>query len=205
MKQEINPQNTNRAQAFNHWMGAPMPMATLTKTFDIRNLLKYSRKNNMKFNSLICWCIGNSATKIKEFYLLPKNGKLFQYDEIAVSVVVLNKNGGINSCDIPFSSDLLQFNRDYKESTIKVATECKSIELDDYMVIGTSNIRQTELDCITNQYSDKFPNPMVMWGKYNKGWFKISMPISFQFHHVQMDGGDAALFLDTLQRTIKSL
>ena len=42
----------------------------------------------------------------------------------------------------------------------------------------------------------------VMWGKYRKGWFKVTLPISFQFHHAQMDGGHAAKFLDDLQNTM---
>ena len=46
---------------------------------------------------------------------------------------------------------------------------------------------------------------MVMWGRYRKGWFKTTLPISFQFHHVQMDGGHAAQFLELLQKTIKSI
>jgi chloramphenicol O-acetyltransferase len=31
------------------------------------------------------------------------------------------------------------------------------------------------------------------------------MPISFQFHHVQMDGGHAARFLEELQKTINTI
>ena len=46
---------------------------------------------------------------------------------------------------------------------------------------------------------------MVMWGKIRKGWIRRSLPISFQFHHVQMDGTQGALFLEYLQETIKSL
>ena len=46
---------------------------------------------------------------------------------------------------------------------------------------------------------------MVMWGKIRKGWIRRSLPISFQFHHVQMDGTQGALFLKYLQETIKSL
>ena len=46
-----------------------------------------------------------------------------------------------------------------------------------------------------NLYTDKFCNPVVMWGKYRKGWFKTTLPISFQFHHVQMNGGHGAMFL----------
>ena len=73
------------------------------------------------------------------------------------------------------------------------------------MVIGTSAMIQTELDCIVNQYTDQFCNPMVMWGKYRKGLFKTTLPVSFQFHHVQMDGGHAARFLQQLQNEINKL
>jgi chloramphenicol O-acetyltransferase type A len=73
------------------------------------------------------------------------------------------------------------------------------------MVIGTSAMIATELDCIVNQYTDQFSNPMVMWGKYRTGWLKTMLPISFQFHHVQMDGGEGAMFLELLQREINLL
>ena len=43
-----------------------------------------------------------------------------------------------------------------------------------------------------------------MWGKYRKGWLKTTLPISFQFHHVQMDGGQGAMFMELLQREIRN-
>ncbi|MBR4487569.1 MAG: chloramphenicol acetyltransferase [Bacteroidales bacterium] len=202
MKYEINPQETNRAFAFEMWLNAPMPMVTLVKTMDVSRLARLSKKSGIKFNTLMCWCIGKAATETEELYLLPEGGKLFRYDQIAINVVVRNRKGGINSCDIPFSDDLQQFNRDYLELTTWVAEECQSSFLDGYMIVGTSAMIQTELDCVVNQYTDKFLNPMVMWGKYRKRWFKATLPVSFQFHHVQMDGGDAARFLERLQQTI---
>ena len=205
MKQQINPQETKRAFAFEMWMTAPMPMVTLVKTMNVGNLLKISKKSGVKFNTLMCWCIGKATSKTEELHMLPENGKLYQYDQIAINVVVRNRKGGINSCDIPFSDDLQQFNHEYMELTRKVAEECQSSFLDGYMIVGTSAMIQTELDCIVNQYTDKFLNPMVMWGKYRKSWFKTLLPVSFQFHHVQMDGGDAARFLERLQITINKL
>jgi chloramphenicol O-acetyltransferase type A len=62
MKQEINPKDTNRAIAFELWTKSPMPMVTLTKTFDVTRLCKVSRKRGMKFNMLLCWCIGKAAS-----------------------------------------------------------------------------------------------------------------------------------------------
>ena len=205
MKTEILPQETKRAFAFEMWMTAPMPMVTLVKTMDVSRLTRLSKKTGVKFNTLMCWCIGKTASKTEELHLLPENGKLYQYDQIAINVVVRNREGGINSCDIPYSADLQKFNRDYMELTIKVAAECQSSFLDGYMIVGTSAMIQTELDCVVNQYTDKFLNPMVMWGKYRKSWFKTLLPVSFQFHHVQMDGGDAARFLERLQQTIIAL
>lgn len=203
MKIEVNPKDTARAEAFEMWMSSPMPMVTLTKTFDVSGLLKKSRKSGMKFNALLCWCIGKAATQVKEFYLLPEQDKFYQYDAIAVNVIVNNSKGGINSCDIPFTEDVAKFVDTYNTLTRQVAAECRSSFLEDYMIVGTSAMVQTELDCIVNQYTDKFCNPMVMWGRYRRGCFKTTLPISFQFHHVQMDGGHGAMFMGLLQREIR--
>ena len=117
MKREINPQESNRAEAFQLWMSSPMPMVTLVKTLDVSRLVKASKKSGIKFTTLMCWCIGKASSQIEEFYTLPENGKLFQYDRLAVNVIVNNKDDGINSCDIPFSDDFQLFNRDYLELT----------------------------------------------------------------------------------------
>ena len=205
MKQEIAPQETSRANAFSLWMTSPMPMVTLTRTFNVGGLLKASKKRGIKFNALLCWCIGKAASGIQEFYTLPEQGKLYKYDRIAINVIVNNCEGGINSCDIAFNEDITQFAADYNRLTAQVASKCQSIFLDDYMIVGTSAMIETELDSIVNQYTDKFCNPMVMWGKYRKKLFNTTLPISFQFHHVQMDGGHGATFLEQLQKEINLL
>lgn len=205
MKTEIIPQDSIRAEAFHLWMSSPMPMVTLVKTLDVGHIVRTCKRTGIRFNTLMCWCIGKAAKDIKEFYILPENGKLFQYDRLAINVIVNNRKGGINSCDIPYSDDLQQFTNDYQELTAASANECRSLFLEECMIVGTSAMIQTELDCIVNQYTDKFSNPMVMWGKYRKGLLRTTLPVSFQFHHVQMDGGHAAKFLDELQKTIKAL
>ena len=202
MKREISPEESTRAAAFSLWMTSPMPMVTLTKTFNVGKAIKTSRKQGIRFNALLCWCIGKAASGIKEFYTLPEQGKLYQYDHIAINVIVKNSKGGINSCDIPFCDDVAEFAKEYDRLTAQTAAECKSSFLEEYMIVGTSAMIETELDCIVNQYTAKFCNPMVMWGKYRRGWLKATLPISFQFHHVQMDGGHGARFLHQLQKEI---
>ncbi len=205
MKIEVNIEETTRAEAFSLWMTSPMPMVTLTKTFNVNKLLKASKRRGVKFNALLCWCIGKAASRINEFYILPEKDKLFKYDSIAINVIVNNCKGGINSCDIAYTDDVEQFVREYNLLTEQVASQCESSFIEDSMIVGTSAMIQTELDCIVNQYTDKFCNPMVMWGKYRRNWFTTTLPISFQFHHVQMDGGDGAYFLEQLQQVINEL
>lgn len=205
MKQEITPQESNREEAYNLWMKSPMPMVTLTKTFDITQICRTSKRKGQKLNMLLCWCIGKAASQIEEFYTLPEKEKLFRYDSIAINVIVNNSKGGINSCDIPFNENIGQFNADYTTLTKAASNECRSIFNEEHMIVGTSAMVATELDSVTNQYTELFSNPMLMWGKYRKRWFRYTLPISFQFHHVQMDGGHAANFLKRLQEIIDSI
>lgn len=205
MKQEINPGDTSREQAFNLWMKSPMPMVTLTKTFDVRRVYKASRRTGLRFNMLLCWCIGKAASQIGEFYVLPEQGKLYKYDSLAINVIVSNKDGAINSCDIPYTDDLDHFNKAYMTLTQSASQNHESSFLNDAMVIGTSAMTASELDSIVNQYTGQFCNPMAMWGRYRKKCFRVSLPISFQFHHVQMDGGHAARFLENLQQVMLSM
>jgi chloramphenicol O-acetyltransferase type A len=205
MKVEVNPMDTIRGEAFELWMSSPMPMVTLTKTFNVSRIVKVAKRIGVGFNALLCWCIAKAASQMELFYLLPEQGKFFKYDCLAINVIVKNCKGGINSCDIAYTDDIQQFAKDYNQLTTQVATQCESSFVEDSMIIGTSAMIETELDSIVNQYTDKFCNPMVMWGKYRKQWFKTTLPISFQFHHVQMDGGHGAKFLEQLQNVINEL
>ena len=201
----INPKTTTRASAYELWMSAPNPMVTFFKTLDITPLVRFSRKHGYKFNMLLCWCIGKSASGIKEFYLLPVGRELLKYDNVAVNTIVKNKNGEVSSCDVPFSDDLAQFNADYLRLTRVVAESCENHDLTESMVIGSSTIIDTEIDGAVGMNSGIFNNPFIIWGKYHKGLFKTTLKLSFQFHHTQMDGAHAGRFLQRLQENIHAL
>ncbi len=206
MPKEIQPKDTTRAAAYALWMKAPNPMVTFFKTFDVSNLVKISKKKHLKFNMLLDYCIGKAAAPIKEFYILPVGERILQYDAIAVNTIVKNKTGEVSSCDISFSDDLDTFNREYIEQTNQVAESCVDRDLsDNCMVIGTSAIIDTEIDGAVGMNSGIFNNPFMIWGKYRRKLFRYELPISFQFHHTQMDGAHAGKFLENLQNEIKCL
>lgn len=206
MPREVNPKDTTRAKAYELWLNAPNPMVTFSKTLDVTSLIKISKKKNLKFNMLLDYCIGKSASRIKEFYLLPVGEKLIQYESLAINTIVKNKNGEINSCDILYDSNLEKFNLDYKKYTAEVADSSTDRDLSkSNMVIGTSAIVSTEINGAVGMNSGIFNNPFIIWGKYRKKLFKYYLPISFQFHHTQMDGAHAGEFLENLQNEINCI
>lgn len=203
---EIDPKQTSRAKAFELWMKSPMPMVTFHKTYNITRLLKRARKMGVKPNMLMCYCIGKAADRTKEFYMLPVGDKLMEFDHLAINTIVMTDKGTINTCDIPFTTDLEQFNSDYLRLTeqVKRSDQCHDLG-DDYMVIGTSALTKCDIDGVVNIYAGFYNNPFLAWGKYRKGWFKCTLPISFQFHHTQMDGPQSTAFLNRLQEEFDRL
>ena len=201
----IDPKTITRAEAYALWMDAPNPMVTFFKTLDTAPLIRFSRRRGMKFNMLLCFCIGKAASEIKEFYMLPVGRELLKYDTIAFNTIVKNKNGEVSSCDVLFSDSLAQFNADYLRLTRQVAERCENHDLPDSMVIGTSAIVDTELDGAVGMNSGIFNNPFIIWGRYHSGLFKTTLKLSFQFHHTQMDGAHAGRFLQHVQENIKHI
>ena len=206
MATEIDPRQWKRAAAFEMWRNAPQPMVTLFKTLDVSRLVKTARSRKLKFNMLLCWCVGRAAGRTEEFFTLPVGDKLMRYGRLAVSTVVLTETGEIDTCDIPCSDDLERFSRDYLALTGRVREGGGPHDLSgDHMVIGTSALARHDIDGAVNIYAGVYNNPFLIWGKYRKKLWRTELPVSFQFHHTQMDGLPAARFLDDLQREIGSL
>ena len=206
MKREVDYKQTSRAKAFELWMKAPNPMVTFFKTLDVSNLVKISKKKKLKFNMLLDYCIGKAAVSIKEFYILPVSNQLIQYDSIAINTIVKNKENEVSSCDILYTDNLETFNQEYMKHTKEVSETCQDRDLsENSMVIGTSAIINTEIDGAVGMNSGIFNNPFIIWGKYRKKLFSYYLPISFQFHHTQMDGAHAGQFLENLQNEINCL
>jgi chloramphenicol O-acetyltransferase type A len=206
MRVEVDPKKTSRALAYELWMQAPNPMVTFFKTMDVTELIRISRKRKLKFNMLMDYCIGKAAAPVKEFYLLPVGDKLMRFDIIAVNTIVKNETGEVSSCDILFTYYLEAFHREYLYHTGQVAETCVDRDLSsDSMVIGTSAIIDTEIDGAVGMNSGIFNNPFMIWGKYRKKLFRYYLPVSFQFHHTQMDGAHAGRFLENLQKEINDL
>lgn len=130
----------------------------------------------------------------------------WEFDMENSNTIVKNKEGEVSSCDLSYNAELNQFNEEYLKYTAQVAASCQDRDLsENSMVIGTSAIIDTEIDGAVGMNSGIFNNPFIIWGRYKKKWFRYYLPLSFQFHHTQMDGAHAGVFLKNLQNEINLL
>lgn len=201
---EIDPKTTNRKQCFEYFIDAPMPMLTAFKKIDIKNAVKLSKKG-YRLNGILCYAILKAAENIDEFYYILKDKKLFRADTLNVSVVVRAKSGEFLSCEIPFSSDFKQFYTDYDRLMNEVYSSGVSHEEKDGATIGTSTILTGSIDGLVNLYTPIFSNPFVVWSRYENKVLSKPATFTLQFHHAQMDGGEAANFFENLTKIIKNI
>lgn len=201
---EVDPKTTGRRASYELYIDAPMPMVTIFRTLDVTSLVRLSRRGH-KLNMLLCWCAAAAAQEVEEFRLLPVGKALVEYDFVAVNALIEDKNGTLVSCDLPFFPDLAAFERTYLTITDRARETGKGSELPEAMILGTSSLAKYDVDGAVNFYSGMFNNPFLIWGKYvRKGWKKL-LKVSFQFHHVQMDGQQACRFLDAMQEKVRCL
>ena len=131
---------------------------------------------------------------------------MVQYDHLALSTVTALPGGGITTCDIPFSPDLQTFNEAYLRLTREAQAAGLPHDLSgDHMVLGTSSLARHHIDGAVNIYAGVYNNPFLIWGGYRAGLLRKTLPVSFQFHHAQMDGEPAAQFLDDFQAAVLKL
>lgn len=204
MKREIDPLKTPRAKNYIAFEHATQPMVTMTATLDITPLIRLKRKG-YKLNMLMCYCIGKTAQTMPEFYRMVEGRRMYQYDSLAINVIVMNCKKELSFCDIAVSDDLDTFNREYLQFTTEAHDQCQDRELPDRMVIGTSTITNFELDSIVNGYFGQFDNPILAWGRHHRHWFHTYQKISFQYNHILLDGTHAGRFFATMQDTINQL
>lgn len=203
MIKEIDPKDTSREKAFEFWRHSPTPMVTVTRTLDVSHLTSISKKHKYRFNMLMCWCICRAASMLEQFYIFPARESLIFSDSLAVSTVIQTLDGSLCRCDIPLCYSIDLFNREYMMLTRHVQNTCKPYDISDsYAVINTTAFPAHELDGFEGAYSSVDSRPSLTWGKYRKRFFKTTLPVSFCFHHGQMDELHAMTFLDLLQKEI---
>lgn len=208
MKKILTPVEAGREMEYNYWMKSKMPMVHVTVTLDISHLVRYCKRHkNVPLNAALCYCIAKAAAPIPECHLMIEGEQIVWSDSVNVQTILKDKNGKLRFCDLPTTETLEEYVSNYQRLTRQVRETCEDHFDDEHLFVGTSCVStRLPIDVAVNQHNDSFQNLFLMWGAYKRHFFfKYKLSMSLQFHHVQINGGEACLFFENLQQEIKSL
>lgn len=192
--------------AYNAWIDNTMPMVTIVSTLDVTHIVRYSKRHKMRLNMLMLYCIGRAASHVKEFYTFLCDKQFYTSDRLTIQTIVNFRDGGIGFCDMPYCESVKEFGEHYERNTRRVMETGKSLLDTDGAPIYTSCVPNMYIDAAVNQYCNAWPQPFIAWGRYRKEWlWRKKLPVSMQFHHVQMDGMAVGEFFGHLQAEMDRL
>jgi len=206
MRRFITPQEAGRKFAYDSWIENTMPMVTVVSTLDVTRVVRYSKRKKMKLNMLMCYCILKAAYPIREFFYFLDGKQMVYAERLTIQTILNTKQGGLGFCDIPYCETLEEFSKYYDNNSRLVIKSSQHLLDTDGAPIYTSCVPNLYLDAAVNQYCNKFSQPFIVWGRYRKAFlWRYKLPISFQFHHVQMDGQTVGTFFNNLQEEFNKL
>lgn len=179
------------------------PSVCVTGKFNISNLIKYKKKG-YKLNAMLCYCILQSAQKIKAFHYSIKEDGLYYYENVKTNSVVFGNDGNHYYPDYFYCDNFKDFYKQYNENNEYCITNCTHLSKDIGSLIGTSAIVNFPFESFSIGISEKFWDNFLLWGKYVKKGLNTYLNISLRFHHALLDGRTAGEFFNSFQKEIKN-
>lgn len=195
MRTFLKPEETNRCEAFRLWDMSFQPRVTLTKTYDVSPLLDQKEP----FEVLLSWCAAKAASTIPEFYLVPGAGGFYAFEDLGIVTQFRNENGDYQTISLPFDESFETYLRTFHAIADRRKAGQKPEPLDDLMRFDCLPSTFRHLDLVSLPDPEQ-GNPVLYWGEVREDG---TLPVSFQFNHIQMDGYEAAEFLENLQQEIR--
>lgn len=208
MKKIVTPAEVGRQLEYDCWMNSKMPMAHITVTLDVTHIVRYCKKrSNVPLNAAMCYCIARAVNQIHEGHILVEGDHLLWGDTVNVQTILKDSKGSLRFCDLPTLDDFDEYISQYHRLVKEVYDSCSHHFEPDRIIMGTSCIStRVPIDAAVNQWVDSFQNLFLMWGAYRPCFFrKYKLPMSIQFHHVQINGGEICHFFELLQKEFDSL
>lgn len=179
------------------------PFCSVTTTIDVSNLMKYKKKHHL--NAMMMFCIQNAGEKTKMcHYQVNNQTSIKWFEHVCTNFVITGKDGVLYYPYINFQQNFLNFEKEYEESSSYCYENNTSKYIDSFSVLGTTSLKDLNIQSMSVGYFKKFLNPYIVWGKINKKFFKSFVNITFNFHHAIFAGQDISDFFANLQKEINN-
>jgi len=204
-KIDVNSDDFDRKKAYERWSIDKNPWLDVTGEFDVKKLYKFSKKNKVKFNAVMMFCIQNAAQKIKNFHYVIKTDGVYYYEKVYTNLVMQDKNKDFHFPGIKFCDTLVEFLQEYDEVYNFCYENCVDAPFIDGALVSTSAVVNYPFKAFSVGMSDTFWDPFMMWGGYQKQGRKIVLSITLRVHHGLFNGIEIGQFFNELQAEFNKL
>lgn len=208
MKTEINIENWNRKEIFNHFLKYGMPFCGVTVNIDITNLYNEAKRDGESFFLYQSYLFLKAANNYEPMRMNIVDGKLYLNDTIGIAPTIGREDGTIGFSYLPYFEKREEFVK-YAKEIIEIIKSRQGLCLD---------LIPAECDCalffstepwftFTNMINP-FPltpndsNPRITTGKFFEQNGRKMLPVEIDVHHSIMDGYHIAKYIDELNRLL---
>ena len=187
---------------FERFSKEPMPSVCVTGVVDITRLYKLKKKHSL--NAMLCFATMQAAERVKEFHYSIKEDGLYEYEHMKSNAVVKGSDGQLYYADYKYSNSFIEFEKEYQRVNKYCYDNNCNYEEDTGALISTSAVVGYPFICASLGISPTFWDNFLVWGRYEKHLFKVTLNMSLRFHHATIDGEHAGMFYRELQNILKN-
>lgn len=203
----LNIENWNRKEHFDFFNQFDDPYFSVTIDFDVTNIYKYAKANNLSFFVLYLHACMKALNSIENFRYRIKEDKIIVHDVIHASATILREDNTFGFSFVYYDDSFEQFN--------------KNFDLEKKRVLSTKSLFpiQNSDDCVYcsamnwfNFSAHKEPVfgvskesiPKLAFGKFVKKDKQLKMPVAIAVNHALIDGYHIGQFVDVYQKELNN-
>ena len=199
----------DRGKLFTFYIEKMRIVMSLTMDIDVTPLVRFTKKNGLKFYPAMIWAVSKIVNAHDEFkYGWDADGNLIKWDVVSPSYAHFHKEDeNFTKTVTEFSDDLLEFHTRFlsdreKYKDVRAIAENQPPNFFDVTCLPWVRYKHFDVHVFDE---GKFLAPVITWGKYEPEHGKLVMPLTMNIHHAVADGFHLSRFFNEVQELINAL
>ena len=199
----------SRGNLFKYYIDHMRVVMSLTVDIDVAPLIRYGKRNGLKFYPTMLWLVSKAVNDHNEFkYGWDESGNLIKWDYISPSYTDFHQeNESFIKIVTEYSDNLTVFHRRFLSDRERFRMQNGIIEdrpPNFFDVSCLPWVKYKHFDFHVFE-EGKFLAPVITWGKYEATGEQIMMPLTMNIHHAVADGFHLSRFFLEVQKLINLL
>ena len=199
----------DRGALFKFYIDKMRIVMSLTVGIDATPLVRFAKKNGLKFYPAMIWVVSKVVNAHDEFkYSWNADGNLIKWDVVSPSYAHFHKEDeNFTKTVTEFSDDLFEFHALFlsdreKYKDVRAIAENQPPNFFDVTCLPWVRYKHFDVHVFDE---GKFLAPVITWGKYEPEHGKLVMPLTMNIHHAVADGFHLSRFFNEVQELINAL